>query len=440
MLPVIVIVGRPNVGKSTLFNCLTRTRDALVADEPGVTRDRLYGQGKVGDKPYLIVDTGGYATKSAGIETLMIKQTKQAIGEADHILFLVDARAGLTATDEAIAQLLRESNKVVTLVVNKTEGLESNTARAEFFALGLGEPQTIASAHNRGIEALMTHVLQSLPAENISSDEDEKQTGIRIAVVGRPNVGKSTLINRILGEERVVVYDQPGTTRDSIAVPFTRRDQEYVLIDTAGVRRRRQVQEAIEKFSVIKTLQAIESAQVVIMVIDAQETVTEQDMHLLDFILDAGKCLVIAVNKWDGLSMEQRDKVRRDLERRLAFVDFAEIKFISALHGTGVGELFPLINAAYRSAKQEMSTPELTRILEHAVNTHQPPMVHGRRIKLRYAHAGGHNPPLIVIHGKQTKSLPESYRRYLEGIYRKTLGLVGTPVRIVFKDAENPYA
>jgi GTPase len=439
MLPVIVIIGRPNVGKSTLFNCLTRTRDALVADQPGVTRDRLYGQGKVGDKPYLIVDTGGLATANDGIEALMIKQSKQAIADADHILFLVEARTGLTAADQTIAQLLRQSGKSVTLVINKAEGLAESAACAEFYALGLGEPQAIAAAHNRGVEELITTVLSRLENKAEILLESAAQNAIRIAVVGRPNVGKSTLINRMLGEERVVVYDQPGTTRDSIAVPFTRREQNYILIDTAGVRRRKQVHEVIEKFSVIKTLQAIESAQVAIMVIDAQETITEQDLHLLDFILEAGKCLVIAVNKWDGLEVDQREKVRSDLERRLTFVDFAEIKFISALHGTGVGELFPLIDAAHRSASQEMSTSELTRILEEAISTHQPPMVHGRRVKLRYAHAGGHNPPLIVIHGKQTKSLPGSYSRYLQSFYRKALRLVGTPIRIVFRDAENPY-
>lgn len=438
MLPVIAIVGRPNVGKSTLFNCLTRSRAALVADSPGVTRDRLYGQGYSGDRAYIVIDTGGLSGKEEeGIPSLMAQQTRQAVLEADHVLFLVDARAGLNSVDQTIAQFLRQSGKPITLVLNKMDDLDVDIASVEFYSLGLGQPQPISATHKRGVETLMEKVLQTLPAP--TEEDVAEERGIRIAIVGRPNVGKSTLINRMLGEERVVVYDQPGTTRDSIAIPFERRGTPYVLIDTAGVRRRRAVEEALEKFSVIKTLQAIEAANVVIMVIDARMGISEQDLHLLGFILDAGKCLVIAINKWDGLDADRRAEVQRELERRLVFVDFAEVKFISALHGTGVGELFPLVDAAYASAMRKLATPELTRILEDAIATHQPPLVHGRRIKLRYAHSGGHNPPIIVIHGKQTRSLPDAYRRFLESYYRKTLRLVGTPIRIVFKDAENPY-
>lgn len=438
MLPVIAIVGRPNVGKSTLFNCLTKSRDALVADWPGLTRDRLYGEGRLGDRSYIVVDTGGVGEQEVAIDNLMAGQTERAIQEADHILFLVDARSGLTAGDLSIAQSLRESGKPVSLVVNKVDGLNSAIVTSEFYALGLGEPYPIASAHGHGVTSMIEAVLEKFSSPEIET-EVSKVPGIRIAIAGRPNVGKSTLINRMLGEERVVVYDQPGTTRDSIEIPFERFGKHYVLIDTAGVRKRRHITEVVEKFSVIKTLQAIESCNVAILVIDAREGITEQDLHLLGFVLDAGKAIIIAVNKWDGLSQDQRDTVHRELSRRLVFIDFAEIKFISALHGTGVGELYPLIEDAYASATQPLITSELTRILEQAVATHQPPLVQGRRIKLRYAHAGGHNPPFIIIHGKQTRSLPDSYRRYLESFYRKALHLVGTPVRIEFRDSVNPY-
>lgn len=438
MLPVIAIVGRPNVGKSTLFNCLTKSRDALVADWPGLTRDRLYGEGRLGNRSYIVVDTGGVGEQEVAIDNLMAGQTERAIQEADHILFLVDARSGLTAGDLSIAQSLRESGKPVSLVVNKVDGLNSAIVTSEFYALGLGEPYPIASAHGHGVTSMIEAVLEKFSSPEIET-EVSKVPGIRIAIAGRPNVGKSTLINRMLGEERVVVYDQPGTTRDSIEIPFERFGKHYVLIDTAGVRKRRHITEVVEKFSVIKTLQAIESCNVAILVIDAREGITEQDLHLLGFVLDAGKAIIIAVNKWDGLSQDQRDTVHRELSRRLVFIDFAEIKFISALHGTGVGELYPLIEDAYASATQPLITSELTRILEQAVATHQPPLVQGRRIKLRYAHAGGHNPPFIIIHGKQTRSLPDSYRRYLESFYRKALHLVGTPVRIEFRDSVNPY-
>lgn len=435
MLPVIAIVGRPNVGKSTLFNCLTKTRDALVADFAGLTRDRLYGEGRLGSKPYIVVDTGGLGTPEHPIENLAAQQSERAIEEADLILFLCDARAGLTAADQTLAQSLRKLGKPVFLVVNKSEGLNTDLVAAEFYGLGLGEPYFIAAAHNSGISDLMDLVLESFPEEEIP----ESAKGIKIAVIGRPNVGKSTLINRMLGEERVVVFDQPGTTRDSIYIPYERHGKPYILIDTAGVRRRGQIKEVIEKFSVIKTLKAIESCHVAILVIDAQENITEQDLHLLGFALEAGKALVIAVNKWDGLTQDQREWIKIELERRLSFVDFVKIKFISALHGTGVGELYPLVEQAYTSAHCELVTSQLTHILEQAIAAHQPPLVKGRRIKLRYAHPGGHNPPCIVIHGKQTRSLPGSYQRYLESFYRKALHLIGTPIRIELRDSDNPY-
>lgn len=436
-LPVIAIVGRPNVGKSTLFNRLTKTRDALVADMPGLTRDRQYGQGKVGNKPYIIVDTGGLGDEETPVDALMAEQAQQAIQEADYILFMVDGRAGLTAADQTIARSLRKLSKPLSLVINKSEGLSLMVA-ADFYSLGLGEPQLIAAAHGENIDDLMRHVLNELPDAE-TNDDLVADEGIKIAIVGRPNVGKSTLVNRMLGEERVVVYDAPGTTRDSIAIPFERFGKHYTLIDTAGVRRKRSVDEMIEKFSVIKTLQAIESANVVVLIINAQEGITEQDLHLLGYVIDAGRALVIAVNKWDGLTQEQRDTVRTGLDRRLVFVNFAKIKFISALHGTGVGELYPLIEDAYLAATKNLSTSELTRLLEQAVATHQPPLVHGRRVKLRYAHPGGHNPPVIVIHGKQTSALPNAYKRFLESFYRKALKMSGTPIRIEFRDSANPY-
>ncbi len=439
MLPVIAIVGRPNVGKSTLFNGLTQSRDALVADFPGLTRDRLYGHGQADGRNYIVVDTGGLSGDAEGIAALMASQTQAAIQEADFILFLVDGRAGISATDREIAHQLRKLAKPILLVVNKVDDLDVAVACADFYTLGLGEPCPIVAAQRRGIHEMITAVLQQIPRQDIGDAVASEQKGIRLAVVGRPNVGKSTLINRMLGEERVVVSDQPGTTRDSIYIPFTRRDQEYILIDTAGMRRRSKIEELIEKFSVIKTLQAIESADVVILVLNAQEGITEQDLHILGFILRSGRALVIAVNKWDGLTQDQRDITNKSLDRRLVFVNFARIKYISALHGTGVGELFPLVDEAYQAATKKHSTADLTRILMAAVAAHQPPLVSGRRIKLRYAHAGGHRPPLIIIHGKQTRSLPESYRTYLAGFFRKKLHLVGTPIRIEFKDSENPY-
>ncbi|GAB6040091.1 ribosome biogenesis GTPase Der [Endothiovibrio diazotrophicus] len=438
MLPVIALIGRPNVGKSTLFNRLTRSRDALVADQPGLTRDRKYGIGKLGDHPYLVVDTGGLSGDEAGIDGEMAKQSVLAAEEAHVTLFLVDARAGITVGDEAIANWLRRMGKRVHLVLNKVDGLDQDVAAADFFSLGLGDPIPIAAAHGRGVHQMIDEVLGEIPEAELAEPPTEEE-GVKVAVVGRPNVGKSTLINRILGEERVVAFDQPGTTRDSVFIPFERDDTRYTLIDTAGVRRRGRVKEAVEKFSAIKTLQAIESAHVVIMVLDAREGITEQDAGLLGFILDAGRALVVAINKWDGLATEQKEKVKKDVDIRLPFLDFARLRYISALHGTGVGELFKYIDEAYRNAMRKFPTPELTRLLEDAYATHQPPQVGGRSIKLRYAHQGGSNPPIIIVHGNRVDKVPESYRRYLTNTFRKVLKLVGTPLRVEFRGGENPY-
>lgn len=438
MLPVLAIIGRPNVGKSTLFNHLTKRRDALVADQAGVTRDRQYGEGRLGEQRFVLIDTGGLIEKAEGIDAAMLKQAWLAVEEADAILFILDGRDGLTPDDLTIAQQLRQSQKPVSIVVNKTDGLDSQVVIAEFHQLGMGAPQAIAASHGRGIEALLRQVLSQCEGTD-ASVEETSHSGIKLAVIGKPNVGKSTLVNRMLGEDRVIVYDQAGTTRDSIFLPLQRHGQDYTLIDTAGVRRRGKVKEAIEKFSIIKALQAIETANVVVFVIDAEQGVTEQDIKLLGFVLEIGRALVIAVNKWDNLHHEHKEKVKEDLARRLAFVDFAKIYFISALHGTRVGNLFKAVDEAYTSANKKLSTPQLTRILEQATQAHQPPLVKGRRIKLRYAHAGGQNPPRIIIHGKQTSSLPGSYVRYLNNHFRKVLKLVGTPILIEFKSDKNPY-
>ncbi|MGD8483715.1 MAG: ribosome biogenesis GTPase Der [Thioalkalispiraceae bacterium] len=439
MKPVIALVGRPNVGKSTLFNRLTRSRDALVADQPGLTRDRKFGEGKLGEHPYIVVDTGGLSGDIDGVEGLMADQSWLAVQQADIVLFLVDARAGLTPDDESIAQHLRASGKTIHLVVNKTDGLNPDVVTAEFYSLGMGEPLPIAAAHGRGVHALIDRVLGEL-AELESEAEEEQDKGIKIAVIGRPNVGKSTLVNRILGEERVVAYDMPGTTRDSIYLPFERNDQHYTLIDTAGIRRRARVKEAVEKFSVIKALQAIEDAHVVIMLLDGQEGISEQDASLLGFIMDAGRALVLAVNKWDGLDEDQKSKVHRELEVKLPFLGYARTHFISALHGSGVGNLFASIEEAYQAATRDFSTSKLTDLLNHLVEAHQPPLVKGHRIKLRYAHQGGKNPPVIVVHGNKTADVPESYRRYLINGFQKNLKLFGTPLRVEFKSGKNPFA
>ncbi len=441
MLPVIALIGRPNVGKSSLFNRLTRSRDALVADYPGLTRDRKYGFGKLGPIPYLVIDTGGVAGGEEGIEEAMVDQTIRALQEADVAIIMVDGRSGLTAADENVAELARKHAKKTWLAVNKAEGLDEALANSEFHALGLGEPVAVSASHGDRIGALMDDVLCTFesPEGEDYADEAEEDRELRIAVVGRPNVGKSTLINRLLGEERLVVFDQPGTTRDSVAVPFERNDRKYVLIDTAGIRRKARVHEAIEKFSIVKALQAIEQAEVVISVLDAQEGVTEQDVSLLGLVMERGRALVVVTNKWDGLSSDHRKKVRDDLERRLPFLDFAERITISALHGTAVGDLLPAVERAYKAAMRNMSTTELTNELEAAIIAHPPPLARGRRIKLRYAHQGGRNPPVIVIHGNQTERLPEAYRRYLINRFRKAFKLKGTPVRLAFKKGKNPY-
>ncbi|WP_392537255.1 ribosome biogenesis GTPase Der [Legionella sp. 227] len=437
MIPVIALVGRPNVGKSTLFNRLTKTQDALVADFPGLTRDRQYGQAQHDNKHYIVVDTGGIGVDDIAVDNLMSKQSEIALNEADVVLFLVDGRSGLTGIDEKIANNLRKLSKKIHLVVNKTEQMDDDVACADFHALGIVDIHSISSSHGSGIRELLDNVLAPFASQDEATEEDN---AIKIAFAGRPNVGKSTLINRILGEERVVVYDMPGTTRDSIAIPFVRDEQKYVLIDTAGVRRKSRIDEKIEKFSVIKTLKAIEESNVCLQLLDAREGITDQDMNLIGFIIESGKALVIAVNKWDGLDEEHKEKVKSELSRRLHFANFAKIRFISALHGSGVGSLFKDINEAYASAVQSFSTPKLTRLLQNLSTKHTPPCVSGRRIKLRYAHLGGHNPPVIVIHGNQLADLPDSYKRYLNNEFIKHLGLVGTPLKLEFKGGTNPFA
>lgn len=437
MLDVIALVGRPNVGKSTLFNYLTRSREALVADYPGLTRDRQYGRVKRGTRDCLVVDTGGMTDQQDGIDSPSGKQVEIALQEADLIFFLVDARAGLNASDQRIAQTLRKLDKPMILVANKMDGLDARFARVDFFSLALGEPVAISATHGRGVKELMDRADELLPAK--TEQKEALEPGIAIAVVGRPNVGKSTLVNRLLGEERVVVFDQPGTTRDSIFIPFERSGQKFTLIDTAGMRRRARVSLAVEKFSIIKSLQAIEKAHVVIYLIDAREGVTEQDAHLLGMVLDAGRALIIGLNKWDGMSAEQKDLIKKQLHLKLPFLNFAEKHPISALHGSGVGKLFDVVQDLYDAAMLDMSTPVLTGILNDAVAAHQPPLVHGRRIKLKYAHQGGRNPPVVVVHGVQTEALPEAYKRYLMNYYREQLELKGTPVRLVFKSPDNPF-
>jgi GTPase len=444
MLPVIALIGRPNVGKSTLFNRLTRSRDALVADFPGLTRDRQYGFGKLGPLPYLVIDTGGVAGGEAGVNELTVAQTVRALREADVAIVMVDGRSGLTAADEHVAELARRHAKSSWIVVNKAEGLDAAIAAGEFHALGLGDPVAISAAHGDRVGALMDEVLAPFTAD-AAGIEDQPETEsidtapLRIAVIGRPNVGKSTLINRLLGEERLVVFDRPGTTRDSVAVPFERHGRKYVLVDTAGVRRRAKVHELVEKFSVIKALQAMEQAQVVIAVLDAQEGVTEQDVSLLGLIVERGRALVVVANKWDGLSADQKRHVRDELDRRLPFLDFAECMTISALHGTAVGDLLPAVERAFAAAIRDLSTADLNKVLQQALVEHAPPLVRGRRIRLRYAHQGGRNPPLIVIHGNQTDRLPEAYRRYLINRFRKAFRLTGTPLRLSLKTGENPF-
>ncbi|WP_394754798.1 ribosome biogenesis GTPase Der [Crenothrix sp.] len=438
MLPVIALVGRPNVGKSTLFNYLTRSREALVADFPGLTRDRQYGRIKHGNRPCLVVDTGGIADDAEGIESIAREQVQIALEEADVIVFMVDAREGLSASDRAIAATVRKLAKPVILVTNKVDGIDASIAAFDFYALALGEPVLVAASHGRGVPELLERVNALLPPEIPVVEHDSKRD-IAIAVVGRPNVGKSTLINRLLGEDRVIVYDEPGTTRDSIYIPFERNGKTYTLIDTAGMRRRSKVSEVIEKFSVIKSLQAIEKANVVIYLVDANEGITDQDAHLLGLVLEAGRALIIGLNKWDGITQSQKETVKRHIEIKLAFLEFAEKHPISALHGSGVGKLFEVVHSLYDSAMVDMSTPVLTRILKEATAEHQPPMVHMRRIKLKYAHQGGRNPPVVIVHGTQTDALPISYKRYLTNYFRTKLHLSGTPIRVEFKSTANPF-
>jgi GTP-binding protein len=436
---VIALVGRPNVGKSTLFNVLTKTRDALVADYPGLTRDRQYGRVRRGQRDFFVVDTGGIVEVDAGIDEQAMRQVQYALEEADVILFLVDARDGLNVGDEAIAERLRRIGKPLFLVVNKIDRADMAMAAAEFHAMGLGEPLAISSAHGLGVDAMLDAVAARLPAPETAAEEDAEAGGIRIAIVGRPNVGKSTLVNRMLGEERVVVYDQPGTTRDSIFIPFERHGERYTLIDTAGIRRRGRVGEGIEKFSVIKALQAIEKAHVVIFLMDAREGVTDQDANLLGMVLEIGRGLVIGINKWDGLDPDQKEQVKRMIDFKLPFLDFAQKYFISALHGTGVGHLYDAVHEVHAAATSNLSTSHLTRLLQDALASHQPPLVRGRRIKLKYAHQGGQNPPTIVIHGNQTDEIPGSYKRYLMNAFRAGLQLHGTPIKLEFRSSENPY-
>ena len=455
MLPVVALVGRPNVGKSTLFNRLTNTRDALVADYPGLTRDRKYGQAKFEKRQFIVVDTGGITGDEEGIDAEMAQQSLLAIEEADVVLFLVDARAGMLPADQGIADHLRRINKKVFVVANKVDGIDGDSESAEFYSLGLGEIKQIAAAHGRGVSQLLQDALKPLEADfpdmEIVDEEPEEEEDaeaqrqrlqelpIKLAIVGKPNVGKSTLTNRILGEERVVVYDMPGTTRDSVYIPMERDEREYILIDTAGVRKRRKISEAVEKFSIVKTLQAIEEANVVLLVIDAREGITDQDLSLLGFVLNSGRSLVVAVNKWDGLSTDVKDNIKREMDRRLGFVDFARIHFISALHGSGVGNLFESVQEAYMSATKRINTALLTQIMEMAQDDHQPPLVRGRRVKMKYAHAGGYNPPVIVIHGNQVDDLPSSYKRFLMNYFRRALEIMGTPIKIEFREGNNPF-
>ena len=467
MVPVIALVGRPNVGKSTLFNRLTKSRDALVAEIAGLTRDRKYGEGQIGDEPFIVIDTAGISGEEVGIDAEMASQSFLAIEEADIVLFMVDAQSGIIHADHLLAEYLRKKGKEAYVIANKIDGRNPDVVLAEFYELGMGEPIPIAAAHNRGINTLIEHVLTELhgpkvvePERELTGYEEWEQLygekealldiktqheelnvkGVKIAVVGRPNVGKSTLINRFLGEERVVVYDQAGTTRDSVYIPYERHGQDYTLIDTAGIRRRKSITEAAEKFSIIKTLQAIQDCHVCVLVLDAKDGIVEQDLHMLSFVLNAGRALVIAINKWDGMTAEDRESVKKELDRRLEFITYADIHFISALHGTNVGNLYQSVDKAYESAMAKWSTSQLTRLLEDMVKNHQPPMVNGRRVKLRYAHQGGSNPPILVVHGTQTDKLTDAYKRYLANTYRRVLSIHGTPIRMNFKSAENPFA
>lgn len=444
MKPVIALVGRPNVGKSTLFNRLTRSRDAIVADYAGLTRDRHYGQGQLGKREYIVIDTGGFEpTAESGIFREMAKQTRQAVAEADVVIFIVDARAGLSAQDHDIADYLRRLGKPCLLVANKAEGMREGAQLAEFYELGLGEVLPVSASHGQGVRSMLEAALDALDLPELDEDseaEPDPDAPIRLAVAGRPNVGKSTLINTWLGEERLVAFDLPGTTRDAITVPFERGGRKFELIDTAGLRRKGKVFEAIEKFSVVKTLQAIESANVVLLLLDATQGVSEQDAHIAGFILDAGRAVVLAVNKWDAVDAYQRELVQRSIETRLAFLKFAEIHFISAIKRQGLGPLWGSIAKAHQAATAKLPTPQLTRLLQEAVQFQAPRRSGMFRPKLRYAHQGGMNPPVIVVHGNSLEGVTEAYKRYLEGRFRKAFDLTGTPLRVEMKTTRNPYA
>jgi GTP-binding protein len=442
MKPVIALVGRPNVGKSTLFNRLTRSRDALVADLPGLTRDRHYGEGRIGERPFLVIDTGGFEpVAKEGIMFEMAKQTKQAVAEADMVIFIVDGRQGLTPHDKTITDFLRRAARPVMLVINKSEGMQYTSVTAEFYELGLGDPYVISAAHGDGVMDLVDEALDLVIAQQTAPDEpvDDQDRGIRIAIVGRPNVGKSTLVNTLLGEDRVIAFDMPGTTRDSIEIPFERDGRKYSLIDTAGIRKRGKVFEAIEKFSVVKTLQSISEANVVILLLDAQQDISEQDAHIAGFILESGRALVVGINKWDGLTSDRRDEIKIDLDRKLSFLSFAKLHFISALKSSGIAPMMKSVDGAYAAATANLPTPKLTRALEEAVEHQQPRRKGSIRPKLRYAHQGGQNPPVIVIHGNALEAIDANYKRYLEKHFRETFSLVGTPLRIELRSGKNPF-
>ena len=441
MLPTIVLVGRPNVGKSTLFNRLTKSRDALVADLPGLTRDRHYGRGLGASIPFLVVDTGGFEPLAeSGILKEMARQTLLAIDEADVIIFVVDGRQGLTPQDKVIADKLRRSQRKVLLAVNKTEGMQKAIVSADFHELGLGDPLSISSAHGEGVRDIVDLALEDFITDEPEARVVDEGRVPKVAIVGRPNVGKSTLVNSLLGHERVIAFDEPGTTRDSIYIDLERDGKNYVIIDTAGVRKRGRVFEAIEKFSVIKTIQAIEEANVAILVVDAQEGITEQDAHVAAYILDTGRALVVGINKWDGLKDEERDWIKREIDRKLQFLDFAEFHYISALKKKGLTELFRSVDIAFKAAFAKLATPQLTRVLEDAIQQHQPPINKGVRPKMRYAHQGGSNPPIVVIHGSHLDGVKDAYTRFLQKTFRKAFQLSGTPLRVQYKPGENPFA
>ena len=443
MKPVIALVGRPNVGKSTLFNRMTRSRDALVADMPGLTRDRHYGEGRIGERPFLVIDTGGFEpVAKEGIMHEMALQTRQAVAEADVVVFIVDGRQGLTPHDKTITDFLRKSGRKVMLVVNKSEGMKYTAVTADFYELGMGDPYVISAAHGDGVTDLVVEALDAAFAARPDEPAELEHVdhGIKIAIVGRPNVGKSTLINTLVGEQRVIAFDMPGTTRDAITVPFERNGQRFELIDTAGLRRKGKVFEAIEKFSVVKTLQAIESANVVLLLLDATQGVTDQDAHIAGYILESGRAVVIAINKWDAVDSYQREQLHRQIETRLPFLKFAALHFISAIRRQGLGPVWQAIAQAHKSATRKMSTPVLTRLLLEAVQFQSPQRSGMFRPKLRYAHQGGMNPPVIVIHGNSLEHVTDAYKRFLEGRFRKEFDLVGTPMRIEFKTSHNPYA